>query len=272
MNFLNSLKKKPLRTFEQVVDEEAANSDELSRLLICHTTTEGYFFNILTEGELGTNNLDPIYNEALVYFFYGKPSYIVSDDLQNYEDNPPITFLYNLDDLKDYPIKRMLPFDSGGFKLYGVTKGYDLKNFTHNNPNPTTIQALVRLLYGNNKAYLATQLDKDNIKHKAKYCWYLQEIVDIYEKIGKAKVKYGRQAFSIELQYATSIKIDPRHIIIPFTLLTDKNWALEDFYEIFPETEIWVYGSDNEDEHAMIASEFHTKMLEKVREIMMANN
>jgi len=228
--------------FKEIIDEQAVIAEEIELLPLCHTTTEGFFLNIYDSKTIKAEKQCPVYNEFLVYFFYGKPSYLVEKELENYTDDPPITLIYNVNDLKNHKIKRIVPFDSGGFSRYKIKRGYDLGNFTHDSPEIISLKGIIKLLYQNNECYLKDQVDIKEPEILAKKCWPIKEMEKLYKRVKLGEIKSGKQVYSIELQYAGEIEFSPKYLILPYTFFTSSFWSEEDFKKQFPDIIIDYYG------------------------------
>lgn len=265
MSFFRSKSEK----LETLVDKAASEIEGFIHLPLCHTTTEGSFYNILECGQLSATEIDPIYKEPLIYFFYGMASYIVGKTPNNYEGDPPITFLFAIDNFKTSQLKRILPFDSGGFDKYKVKKGYTRENFSCNSPHAASLQGIIKLLYGNNESYLKTKIAKDSILDKSQFCWVLREFVRIHDN-AKTNQNYGYQAFSVELQFVPNIDFNPTYIVLPYDFLGNMRWDYKSFCEQFPGVTVELYGQKEieEKEGNLIASEYNMLMRSKVEEII----
>ncbi|HEY2123779.1 MAG TPA: hypothetical protein VGH07_09315 [Chthoniobacterales bacterium] len=87
-------------------------------LPLAHVTDFGRFLTILREGQFDPPIKCGVYDEYLIYTFSGRPDYRLRDDGYTYSDvvYAPVCLL--LRPLRT-PVKRILPFDSGGFDRYG---------------------------------------------------------------------------------------------------------------------------------------------------------
>ena len=228
--------------------------------------------NIYESGSINCQDKCPVYEEHLIYFFYGKPSYIVEEEIENISSDPPITFIYDLTDIKDYEIKRILPFDSGAFKRYNFRRGYGKKNFSYDTPKPHIIKGLIKLLYQTNEHYLKDEVD---IKHAERFktrSWSIKEIANLYDRIKRKEVKVGKQAYSIEIQFQggegarAGIRFIPKYIILPYSFLTSDFWSAEDFSRKYPSIKIDYYGEDEitRSNGNLEAYKYHDLMREKV--------
>lgn len=256
-----------IKSFEQLIDAESSTMKDPPLLPFCHTTTEGYISSIMNEKKIESREC-PTYKECLVYFFYGKASYLVDKELANYSDNPPITLIFDFH--KDYPMKRVLPFDSGGFSRYKIKQGFDRKNFTHTKPDINTVTGLVSLLYKDNENYLKNQVDIEDLKRFEEICLEVQQIRNMYTKAKKGQLECGQQVYSIEVQYQGVIDFDPKYIILPYSFFTNKFWN-QNLKREFPGIQIEYYGMEQmieADGACLEAAEYQHLMREKVKELI----
>jgi len=84
-------------------------------LPLVHTTDVYRFTNVLEDGVLEPRECDVFKGEPLLYFFYGRPSYRInaSEGATGLDHYLPVCFLFRNSAVT--PIKRIFPFDSGGF-------------------------------------------------------------------------------------------------------------------------------------------------------------
>ncbi|TBB57027.1 hypothetical protein ELH42_37765 [Rhizobium ruizarguesonis] len=85
-----------------------------AELPVFHTTESLFLRDIVTGLQINTTKCK-VYDEDLVYVFYGRPSYrpSSSNNATKMLEYYPVVFLMSPDAVKS--IKRMLPFDSGGY-------------------------------------------------------------------------------------------------------------------------------------------------------------
>lgn len=261
------MSKEQIKTFEQIVDE-ASQEVSLQALPLCHTTTEGFVVNIIHAKNLASKKQCNVWNEYLVYFFYGKASYLTQNEIENYTDNPPITLLFEVDE--NLSMRRALPFDSGGFNRYKIRPGYTKENFAHHHPNVSTLKGLVKLLYQDNMRYLKDQVSLTDLERFENICSEAQEIKRVYIKAKQNGGDFGKQIYSIEVQYEDKVKFDPKYIIMPYNFTSNNYWNVH-FREQFPNVIISFYGQEEilEAEGGVLtADEYQMLMRKKVKEII----
>lgn len=125
-----------------------------SVLPLTHLTDFHRSLPILQSGEISAPTECPVFKENLVYAFYGRPSYRVNfsnEDAYTTVSYAPVCFIFKPDMA---PIRRVFPFDSGGFGLYKAC-------FHHTDKvddflldiSASSAQKIVGKFYGENIAY-----------------------------------------------------------------------------------------------------------------------
>lgn len=266
-----STSEKKNKSFQDIIDiySDCIDQENYDLLPFCHTTTEGFASNIIV------NKMEPqqceVYNEELTYFFYGKATYLRDDETYNYTDDPPITFLYNSNVLTQYNIKRILPFDSGGFKRYGFKRGFLKSNYTYStSPNIKNILAFIRLVYENHEKYLLDIVNLDELKTHQSNCLQIKKMIEMYESVNLGKLNCGPQVFSIEVQFDEEIDFEPSHIIVPYDFYTQPFWSIN-LKADHPNVKIEHYGEKElcaSQGRALQGSIYQQLMRDKVMEII----
>lgn len=181
--------------------EENDIEKKLELLPFLHSC-EGYNGEkIIIGNELRTTNCK-VFNEDLLYFFYGKPSYPVGEKNETKRtDNLycPVCFIVNP---KKVPIYRVFPFDSGAFK------GGKYKDFLHRDmqiedfeleSNVDAILSYIATVFSDNKKYIdgfACKKESDYLEIEAflnllnaKGSFDIDERANTVEIISKESVK-----------------------------------------------------------------------------------
>jgi hypothetical protein len=237
---------------------ESLNGRTTFKLLpLCHTTTEGYFSQIFNTGMLEPT-LCPEYNERLLYFYYGKASYLVDQEgLAVVDAEPPIALLYEFVAVEKAAegFKRLLPFDSGGFQRYGFSKGTHRKSFTiapDRKKQAQEIHDLIDLIYKDNAFYLKDNFAESKLDAESQHCWAVSQLDGLYNvRVKHRSIAAGKQALTLELQVGVEIKVTPIVIIFPYELLTKTFWTKERIQKIFPGVELETYGEPGVTETGM---------------------
>lgn len=265
-----------VKSFEELVQEYAIQGDHISSLPFCHTTTVGFLLSILRHG-LESKKPCKEYNELLLYFFYGKPSYITEDEVENFSQNPPITLIYEISPPDSSKIKRLLPFDSGGYTRYKMPQGFTRELYSiENNKGSTTettaldmLKGMIKLIYKTNEQYLQNTADLQNLdKHKHE-CLEIQYLIDLYCRAKKGEIPVAQQVFSLEMQYEQKLQNKPKYIIIPYEYYTTPYW--DNYRNTLPANTIQHYGEKETLSNAgqvLTGSEYMRLMKEKVMSLI----
>lgn len=163
-----------------------------------------------------------VFNEKLVYFYYGKPSYPVGEKVLDHRTDTeyyPVCFVV---DPKRIPIYKVYPFDSGAFKqnIYGdfLHRNMDINEFEIPN-NTHAIQAYVSYMFGTNDNYL----DGSAIYRGHTGNPYIDSLINM--NTAKGTMKFDERARTIEVISNSDIKIGSavKCVILPKNLLQDNN-------------------------------------------------
>ena len=260
------------KLFEEIINEHTISDVELNYLPLIHTTKEAALFNILISGNIKYPSKCDCYKEYLVYFFYGKGSYFTNKKMQNLSNDPPVSIVYSFEDLKDFKIKRVLPFDSGGYSLYNIKK-YNKDHFTHSNPSIETCKKMLSFIYGNNINYYKNKVIDENFEKHKSVCWPLRELAKVYNTIrtpGEPLPETSKQFFSIEVQYEEMVKFNPTYLLIPYTFIQNDTDMLEIITTEYPDVNIVLYGENetiNNEGVPLTGDEFHRLMNIKINEL-----
>lgn len=136
------------------VEENVAEVDELPMLPLFHSC-EGYVGNqILVKKKLLINRCKT-FDEDLLYFFYGKPSYPISYNESRTDSlYCPISFVINPQKVNIYKI---FPFDTGAFKrkLYEgfIPDKIEMDNYELGNTIESVLQ-YISVMFDNNDNYI----------------------------------------------------------------------------------------------------------------------
>ncbi|MBY5706977.1 hypothetical protein HFO38_30480 [Rhizobium leguminosarum] len=125
-------------------------------LPVVHTTESIFLRDIARGGKIDTS-LCKVYKEELVYVFYGRPGYrpSTSNTATKILDYYPVVLLF--DPMAITSIRRMLPFDSGGFQS-GRFEAFLHPSMTKEQfeiPAPIdNLEAVIDYFFGSTEAYL----------------------------------------------------------------------------------------------------------------------
>lgn len=216
--------------------------DDLKLLPICHTRPLDEILNVvIVEPKLKPQKSKDYSDTDLIFFFYGKAKYIPDEDVKNiFGSSPPVTLIFDL----DKNIKRFVCFDSGGYKLYEMEK-LDRKHFEIENCEPDLIKKYVKIFYKTNKNYLNK---KFNYSLEAKIyplCRALEELYRLAKdvKARKKSIKYGEQAFTIEIQFDEEFNLTPKVAVVPISIVSSK-FGRDQLKSLFNDTELVDYNNN----------------------------
>lgn len=188
----------------------------------CHTLREIISSKIIKPA------LCPVFKEDLVYFFYGRPSYRVSDKGLAFNTSSVYPACLIIQPEKVKSITRIFPFDSGAYAA-GLYSNYLHKNSKHDDylldSNYPFVQKFVKYFYDTNQNYFdgKSTIQKSTIQP----CAY--ELETIYSLINVTQGEtFDDRCYTIEVQSSTSIEISDsalKAIVIPDAIAGDSELA-----------------------------------------------
>lgn len=189
-----------------------------------HTTEAIYLRDILETGSLSATGCS-IFKEKLLYLSYGKPAYRSNNSgiNSNLKFFLPVSFIIN--PLCITNIKRIFPFDSGGFSLYGdfMHPKMTLSNFDVN-PNIDSLQKIVDFFFGNDREYFY-----GNARRNIKYDIANSEVESYHNLIlNNAKQRQDDRKSSIEVQLGDSVKISDKTVL---AIIMPEEYAASDLIQ-----------------------------------------
>ena len=158
--------------------------------------------------------------ESLAYFSYGKPSYRNRENGINANGaSYPVAFLVDVN-LLDHPIKRIFPFDTGGFGLYSDFLHHKMKPLDFNlGEHIEMAQRLVLKLYDTNLRYL-----KDTVRPHSELAIdpLALELLNYHAMIeNRGATKSDSRNSTVEIQFERSIPLTVKNfrgLIVPESL------------------------------------------------------
>jgi hypothetical protein len=188
-------------------------------LPLVHTTDVYSLTNVLEDGRLEPRECDVFKGEPLLYFFYGRPSYRVNanEGATALDHYLPVCLLFR--NAAVTPIKRIFPFDSGGFhkELYADAFHKDMKLDDFGlEPEIETPGRVISLFFDTADAYLrarstpSSALDASELEAKSYLALISQRLSNTMDN----------RVSGIELQFEGPLKIDGAvdAVILPDTL------------------------------------------------------
>lgn len=161
--------------------------------------------DIIETGALKTKKC-PVFNEPLVYLFYGRPAYKLTNENGNWSDefHTPISFI--LSSNSSINIKRIYPFDTGaftaGFYENHVPKEFSIDNFLLGTSHEVP-RMLIEIFFENNENYF---LGKPTFSEHPKFLEYeVKAFLNIIKAKGQSP--FDDRAYTIEYQLASDMEI-----------------------------------------------------------------
>lgn len=225
------------------------------RLPLTHCTKSEYFFDMVQERVLAKRQCR-VFNEELVYLFYGRPCYRP----YRLEENTslaafrPVAFIFKPD--IDVSIKRVFPFDTGAFSagLYEqfIPANAQLDNFQIE-PSLDAASRSVSFFFRSNKSYYLGKTASTAVAPPTNLT--VSSLLGMFRAQGLSKIDDRKSA--IEIQSAGSIKLDAASVM---AICMPGDYCEDDqLYRII--TEEW--GADVIDYDI-----YHDSPLHDIREVM----
>lgn len=204
--------------------KQAVNGSNLAepKMPLIHSTSMLNCRGVINDNCINTIDCD-VFNEKLLYFFYGKPSYRVYSKSKSRNDIAcyPVSFI--MDPAFDIQIKRIFPFDSGafhnGFYKSFVSELLPVESFELGTGMDVP-QKIIDLFFGNNKSYYFGEI-KSGVKFGP-----LDFELNLYHQLisstGESSVDDRRS--SIELQVDRKIELNKNNImavVLPKSAMDD---------------------------------------------------
>ena len=262
-----------MKNFNDLISEIYIDNFEIKDLPVIHTTTESVLFNIMLEKQLKSPKKCKVYEESLVYFFYGKASFYTDTEIINFSTDPPLCILFDSENLNNENLKRVLPFDSGGYDRYNITK-YSKDQFTVSNPKLDVCRKLIYFLYDTNQNYLKNKITNERIAKNISKCWPLNSLLELYSKKFGQDIKTGEHVFSIEMQFGDQVAFNPSALILPYSFLESGLIVIDEFKVDFPNIELHFYGLEEiieADGKSLTGQDYYTLMQKKLKNILLKN-
>ena len=196
-------------------------------LPLVHSTKSLNLRELIQKAGIEPRDCD-VYNEKLLYFFLGRPSYRwvrPGGTPQDWE--LPTCFVF--DEATELDVKRVLPFDSGAHhagRYPSYVQNIPLKNFE--SEFETSEKRIVSAFFGSFRAYLeAKPKTNDQIADEFSLGPLDAEIMSIGKLAGDTSAEsVDDRRFSIEIQSTSKIDFNltpPKAIILPTPYMKDAN-------------------------------------------------
>lgn len=239
------------------------NGTASTELPSCHTTSSFRFATIMDESRLRMKPCE-VFNEDLVYFFYGKASYRLSSGNKptHLESYAPVVIVLKTERLSN-PI-RIAPFDTGAYKekLYSDYLNDEMVQDGFLLEDTTMAGKLITVYYGDNKLYLTGKVvNKNPAGFRVPYAR------TYYDIITAKTPKYDDRCKTIEIQFANHVDISNIEcLILPDVWLDDhvvRAWVAGHLSEKSLKT--YVYKGN-------AAGEYHALLNDKLMEYLIESN
>ena len=162
------------------------------------------------------------FNENLLYFYYGKPSYPVGEKSKGFRTDfeyAPVCFIL---DLQTITIHKVYPFDSGAFlhDLYSsfLHRHMKIDEFELDG-SIDGIKSYVSYIFGNNESYY----DGVAIQNVLTGNPYIDGLINMTTAIGTMNFDERSRTIEVISKNNVPIKASVKCIILPKNLLQDKN-------------------------------------------------
>ena len=206
-----------------IVNDETIQCEDLQLLPFCHITKGSIFQDIVNSQELRGAKC-PVLEKEAIFFFYGKPRYIPTEDAQSIiGGHAPVCILFDYHNLKEKEVT-IFPFDSGGFSRYEAPVDWSVREYIMHSGNATSqwdvlLKRYIKKIYGTNQNYLNRRV-LDDFKCEGKtFHDTLRFVIELHDSFNTLSArKYGEQATSIEIQIQEScLVLSPIVIFLPLS-------------------------------------------------------
>jgi len=228
-------KKQHSSYFLQVIETASATNNTVSDVLqlpYFHTCRGKEFRDIFTSGILAPTECSE-FNETLLYLFYGKPAYRVSNNGKSSKNlgRFPVTFVVELDNTD--PVSRVFPFDTGALthKTFLDICGEDYNPAKYELGNSISdIKKFILAFYGSDNAYFHGKV----LPITENFDGMSFELANIRSLITENTDKeWDNRAMTIEVQSKTKIPLAGgkiKAVVLPVALLNSAEVS-EFFYD-----------------------------------------
>lgn len=201
-----------------------ADYSNLPELLPLMHSCDGYHCESVIENGILDTTECPVFHEKLLYFFYGKSSYPVSENVDGTRTDTiycPVCFIL---DTAKIDIYRIFPFDSGGFQagLYEsfIHRHMKIESFEINN-SISDIKAYISAVFHNNMNYLIGESMYTTDENDT--C--LNSLFKMLSANGSFKIDERANTIEIISNKPVSIKDAVKGVVLPENLLRKKQIA-----------------------------------------------
>lgn len=221
----------------EFIKTQTTDPSKLSTLPLLHSC-DGYSTrNIINDKELKTTEC-PVFKEELLYFFYGKPAYPVSEKVAGNRTDIeylPVCFIVPSDKVMPY---RVFPFDTGAFagKLYSKHLHHKMKidDFELENTIEET-KRYIEVFFEDNDGYLAGQ--PSSVRNTDDP--YVEGLISIHNITGEEEIDERANTVEVIANRNVSIEGNVECIIMPDAL--KKSRKVQNYLDKHKEIECRTY-------------------------------
>jgi hypothetical protein len=214
----------------RLIAAEAPDATGVKALPLVHTTSAYQLRTMMSGGGVVIRpQPDAVFNESLLYFFYGKPVYYQrGEGFSSFSFYQPVYFLMAPSSVS--AAHRVFPFDSGAFSagLFAnyVSKRHTLSDFELDLDStshgavvfPQVASRFVKAIYGSNRNYFYNKVRSD-LKYDP-----INFEIDVYLNLTSSKetARFDERHAALEIQTSKEIIVDQSTclaIILPDSLL-----------------------------------------------------
>jgi hypothetical protein len=207
----------------------------------------------------------PVFKEDLLYFFYGRPAYRVSDEPMSKSSSQPVVLLF--DPMLVKFGKRLFPFDSGAFHTNRLDSWMDpemkLPHFELKCGGDGAMR-FVAAFFESNDNYLRTRVRSSIKKYGGEF--EVSALVRLLHGVGQGKADDRRMA--VELQLDTTVQLCPgqlKAVIYPDEL-EESDWFSSFLTSLQKDVALDSY----KPHYAKLASEYQVFLEERARALQEA--
>lgn len=202
-----------------------ASVDEAPPVMPLVHTCDCFTLRNIVNSKLLEPSLCPVFNENLVYYFYGRPSYRLGDKGLAFNTSSVYPACFIIDPTEVNVLTRIFPFDSGAYAAGLYEKHIHKKAKKEDYQFETSyefIQKFVKFFYDSNSNYFdgKTTIQRNEIQP----CAY--ELESIYSLINTPHgEQFDDRCYTIEIQSSAPTQIDGkslRAIVIPDSIAADE--------------------------------------------------
>lgn len=193
------------------------------RLPYFHSCSGKAFRSILASGKIEKRQCN-VFDEELVYFFYGKPAYRMPDLEGNTRDSSRFPVCFVLSDLEDSSIKRVFPFDTGAmaYGIYEDVCGPEVNPMKFEiGADRNAISLFLGYLYANEADYFHARPQK-SMEDVGALLFELQQILSFI--VNYVQSNWDSRAHTVEVQQDQEVDIlaaPIEAVILPESFLND---------------------------------------------------